>query len=150
MSNASQYDIKLPNRFAHTWLVNSNRQFYIHLVATAVRTRMTNHLFRAQFAKYLNGLLFSTMTTESKARDDYGRNYIDLVTKTRHHKVIWNTGKITDYYVDNFRFGVLVQNLILYYHVNRSPIRQQSQPKILLPISNFESHHHCNRHRLVV
>ena len=114
-----------------------------------------NNLFRAQFAKYLNGLLFSTMTTESKARDDYGRNYIDLVTKTRHHKV-----KIFKYsscknamaaeIIPNFRFGVLARNPISFYLENPFPILQQSQPKILLPISNFESHHHCNRPKLVV
>ena len=43
--------------------------------------------FRAEFKKYLNGLLFTTMTTEGKIRDDYGRSYIDLVTKTKFHKV---------------------------------------------------------------
>ena len=42
---------------------------------------------RAEFRKYLNGLLFTTMTTESKIRDDYGRGYVDLVTKTKFHKV---------------------------------------------------------------
>ena len=44
--------------------------------------------FSAEFKKYLNGLLFTTMTTEGKIRDDYGRAYIDLVTKTKFHKVI--------------------------------------------------------------
>jgi len=58
---------------------------------------------RAQFAKYLNGLLFSTMTTESKARDDYGRNYIDLVTKTRHHK-IWRFGSKSDFVLSRESF----------------------------------------------
>jgi len=42
---------------------------------------------RSQFKLYLIGLLSSSMTTDSKPRDDYGKPFVEALTKTRSHKV---------------------------------------------------------------
>merc|ERR1719410_3199303 len=43
------------------------------------------------------------MTTEGKIRDDYGRSYIDLVTKTKFHK-IWRFGPKPDFLLSKENF----------------------------------------------
>ena len=43
---------------------------------------------RAQFRQYLVGLLTCSMTCDSKQKEDYGKLFVDLLTKTRSHKVI--------------------------------------------------------------
>lgn len=101
----SPFDIEYrdANLEKHLKLTQADLRFIDALIAKVETSDDTqwegsDQWIRAQFKKYLNGLLFSTMTTESKARDDYGRSYIDLVTKTRHHK-IWRFGSKSEFFL---------------------------------------------------
>lgn len=88
------YDIEYrdPNLEKILRLTQADMRFMDNLTSTIEESDDTtwegsDAWIRSQFKLYLLGLLSSSMTTDSKPRDDYGKPFVDALTKTRSHKV---------------------------------------------------------------